>query len=123
MVITLEDKTDDHYESRVIQDYDGATKEIYVDRIFSFTPVAGDDYYILNGTGADSSYIITTLGNVNDVISNQVAITGAGFATGTDSLKILSDKIDALEDLSADDLKILIQNAFTIWCSLQGMNK
>ena len=106
MVITLEDKTDDHYESRVIQDYDGGTKEIYVDRIFSFTPEAGDDYYILNGTGADSSYIITTLGNVNDVISNQVAITGAGFATGTDSLAVLSDLINTIDGVVATGLTL-----------------
>jgi len=95
MVITLEDKTDDHYESRVIQDYDGGTKEIYVDRIFSFTPVSGDDYYILNGTGANSAYITTTLGSVNDIITNQTLMVGAGFDPDTDALSNLSDDLDA----------------------------
>lgn len=50
MTITLEDKTDDHYESRRIIDYIGATKEVFVDRAFSFNPEAGvDDIYIMNG--------------------------------------------------------------------------
>ena len=53
MVITVEDKTDDHYESRRIVDYIGATNEVFVDRALGFTPVANDDYYIMNAAYAD----------------------------------------------------------------------
>lgn len=53
MLITMEDKTDNHYELRRIVDYIGATKEVFVDRVFSFTPVASDDFYIMNAAYAD----------------------------------------------------------------------
>lgn len=39
-----------------------------------------------------------------------------------DTSTTLDGKIDALENLSSDEMKILIQNAFTIWCRLRGMN-
>jgi hypothetical protein len=71
MEITLEDKTDDHYETRVIIDYIGATNEVFVDRAFSFTPVAGDDYYILNGTGTDSTVVDKIL-DLTYVLSGQI---------------------------------------------------
>lgn len=51
--IMFEDKTDNHYEIRRIRDYIGATNEIFLDRDLGFTPVAGDEYYILSAGYSD----------------------------------------------------------------------
>jgi len=100
MIITLEDKTDGHYETRRIIDYTGSTKEITVDRAFGFTPAAGDEYYILNayadvnvthisGTaqtandnGADINAILE---DTNELQTNQGNwVTATGFATSAE---------------------------------------
>ncbi len=55
MLMLCEDKTDDHYEIRRIVDYVGATKEVFLDRAFGFTPVAEDDCYLLGHGYADTN--------------------------------------------------------------------
>ena len=95
MNITLEDKTDDHYETRVIVDYIGATNEIFVDRAFSFVPVVGDDYYILNGTGMDSS-VITGIADVQSRIP--AALVGGAISADVFSISgsiAAADKLEA----------------------------
>lgn len=69
MVITVEDKTDDHYESRRIVDTIAASDEVIVDRAFGFTPVADDDYYIMNAAYADvnTTHVSGTAQTANDI--------------------------------------------------------
>ena len=75
MVITLEDKTDDHYESRRIVDTIAASDEIIVDRAFGFTPVAADDYYIMNAAYTDV--------NVTHIAGVSAAATYLALSAGT----------------------------------------
>ena len=102
MLITLEDKTDDHYEIRRIVDYIGATNEVFVDRAFGFTPVALDDYYITNSAYADvnATHIAGTSQTAND---NGADINAILLDTGTDGVLIADDAItsDAFDESSA----------------------
>ena len=69
MLIRLEDKTDDVYEVRRIIDYIAADPEIIVDKAFSFTPVAADDYYIMSTGYSDVniSHVGGTAQTANDM--------------------------------------------------------
>jgi len=80
MIIMLEDKTDDHYEVRRIVDYIGATNEVFVDRAFGFTPVSGDDYYIM-ATGY-SDVNITHI-NESETASTNIALSAGTIVPGT----------------------------------------
>lgn len=53
MLCIVQDLTDDHHETKRITDYIGATKEVFVDRAFSFTPAAGDYVHIIGTSYAD----------------------------------------------------------------------
>ena len=68
MFIMLEDKTDEHYEVRRIVDWIGATREVFVDRAFSFTPVAEDDAYLMSAGYADVNvtHVNATAQTAND---------------------------------------------------------
>jgi len=124
MIITLEDKTDDHYETRRIIDYTGSTKEITVDRALGFTPAAGDEYYILNayadvnvthisGTaqtandnGADINAILE---DTNELQTNQGNwVTATGFATSAE-LSTHDGKLDTV-DSNVDAIKAKTDN-------------
>jgi len=124
MIITLEDKTDSHYETRRIIDYTGSTKEITVDRAFGFTPAAGDEYYILNayadvnvthisGTaqtandnGADINAILE---DTNELQTNQGNwVTATGFATSAE-LSTHDGKLDTV-DSNVDAIKAKTDN-------------
>ena len=99
MLIMIEDKTDDHYEVRRIVDYIGATREVFVDRAFSFTPVTDDDVYLFSGGYADvnTTHVGGTAQTANDnsadintLISNQ-----GNWATAT-SVDLNADAIKAV---------------------------
>lgn len=68
MTITLEDKTNDLYESRRITSTTAASNTVVVDSDFSFTPVAADDYYIMNGAygKVDTTHVSGTSQTAND---------------------------------------------------------
>jgi len=83
MVIVLEDATDSHSEVRRIVDYIGATKEVFVDRAFSFTPVADDVFYIMNAAYADVNVThvqatAQTALDLNDILDDTAEIGAAG---------------------------------------------
>jgi len=124
MIITIEDKTDGHYETRRIIDYVGSSKEITVDRAFGFTPAAGDEFYILNayadvnvthisGTaqtandnGADINAI---LADTNELQINQGNwVTATGFATSAE-LSTHDSKLDTV-DTVVDAIKAKTDN-------------
>jgi len=125
MIITLEDKTDDHYETRRIIDYTGSTKEVTVDRAFGFTPVAGDDFYIMNGAYADVNVthisgttqtandngadINAILEDTNELQTNQGNwVTATGFATSAE-LSTHDGKLDTV-DSNVDSIKSKTDN-------------
>ena len=99
MMIMLEDKTTDLYEIRRIVSCTPASDTIVVDRAFSFTPVAGDDWYFL-GTGyadVNTTHVGGTAQTANDnsadintLISNQ-----GNWATAT-SVDLNADAIKAV---------------------------
>jgi len=96
MLIMLEDKTDDHYETRRIVDYIGGTKEIFLDAALTFTPAAADDFYIfsggyanvnvthIGGTAQTAGDIVAVANLIEDIARNRIDITNA---TGAVSLK------------------------------------
>ena len=89
MIITLEDKTDDHYEIRRIVDTIAASDEIVVDRAFGFTPAAGDDYYIMNAAYGDVNLThvggtAQTAGDLADLVATaQTSINAIGSNTSS----------------------------------------
>jgi len=91
-IIVLEDKTDDHYEIRRVADYVGSTREVFVDRAFGFTPVASDDYYIMNAAYSDvnTTHISGTVQTAND---NGADINEILLDTGTDGVVLANDAI------------------------------
>ena len=103
MTITLEDKTDDHYETRRIVDTIAASNEIIVERAFGFTPVALDDYYINNGAYSDVNitHISGTAQTAND---NGADINSILEDTGT----TIENRLIAIEadtdELQTDDI-------------------
>lgn len=101
MIITLEDKTDDHYETRRIVDYIGATKEVFLDRDLGFVPVADDDYYIMNAAYGDTNttHVSGTAQTANDI--------------GADTNQALVD-IAALNDLSAAEVNAQVVDVMTV---------
>jgi len=117
MLIMLEDKTDDHYETRRIVDYIGATNEVFVDRAFGFTPVALDDYYIMSAGYADVNvtHVAATAQTANDnsadinTLITQVGTAGAGLSdlggmsTGMKA-EVNAEADTALSDINLDHL-------------------
>jgi hypothetical protein len=89
MLITLEDKTDNHYETRRIVAYTGASNEVFVDTAFGFTPATGDDYYIcMSYAGVNVTHVegtAQTAGDLAALIATAQAdlnlLTGADGAT------------------------------------------
>ena len=108
MIITIEDKTDDHYEIRRIVDYVGATKEITLDRALSFTPVALDDFYIMNGAYAnvntDCIEEVDATTQIDAVITANASIVDILLDTNT----TIPALIAALENISVADLQTLL---------------
>lgn len=79
MLIVIEDNTDDHYETRRIKSYTGATKEVVLDKALSFTPEDGvDHYYIPNFSYGDvnTTHISGTAQTANDNGADLALITG-----------------------------------------------
>jgi hypothetical protein len=125
MIIRVEDTTTGYYEERRIVDYIGATKEVFVDRAFSFTPDSDDEWYIVghsyadvnvthsagtaqtaNDNGADINTLITNIGTPANI--------DGGGATLSDNIKKLADDNDgATFDATTDSLTSIRDNELT----------
>ena len=106
MIITLEDKTDDHYETRRIVDTIAASNEIIVDRAFGFTPVASDDYYIMNNyADVNVTHILGTAQTAGDIVA-AVITNAAGVDIAADIIALKAETVTILADtneLQGDD--------------------
>lgn len=111
--ITVRDETDGHHEIRRIVDYIGNTKEIFLDRALSFTPVAGDVVHVMGCVYADVNVThvgatVQTALDIKDILddtdelqTNQGAwATVTGFATETkqNTIDTVVDSILAMLD-------------------------
>jgi hypothetical protein len=87
-LIMVEDKTDDHYEVRRIASCTASSNTVVVDRAFSFTPVAADDYYIIA-----AGYTEAMRGTDGAALATDWTATKAGYLTGAVALEATSQTL------------------------------
>ena len=116
MLIVVEDNTDDHYETRRIVDYIGATKEFFLDRALSFTPDSADEYYILSG-----GYGNVNLDSINSVVQTATLDT---IKAETASIQVETTALDTLTKASGDgDLAAILNDTDLIDDATSGLVK
>lgn len=100
MLIVVEDITDDHYEVRRIVDYTSGLV-VTLDRALGFTPVSGDEIYIMATGYADVNTVaVSGSSDAADRLeaSAETIVTGAA-ATGTlSTTQMTTDLTEATDD-------------------------